>query len=124
MHPRQQTILPSASRTADSFTHVSAESDAGAMYVVLDITSVPGAQTLTLNIRGKDTLSGQTFLLLQSAALSASGRYVYLVGRGNAAAGGGVTAVANLAIPPLMEFFVDHSAAGTWTYSLAVHWCN
>ena len=55
--------------------------------LVLDITNVGGAGTVTVTIRGYDPVSGKVYLILASTALAAVATTVLRVGPGLTAAG-------------------------------------
>lgn len=114
------TLLASAVRAA---TQTLADQDSfnlrGA-YVTLDITAVPGVDTVQLVIEGKDAASGKYFVLAQDVAQAAIGTRTILVLPGAGAAAGGVNVAASFALPRLWRARVVHSAATNFTYSLGV----
>lgn len=84
---------------------------------VLNVTAVPGIDTVTLVIEGKDPVSGVYSTVLQAAARIATGTDVLQV-----QPGGAVTAnvSANASLPDVYRVRVVHSAASNFTYSLSV----
>lgn len=84
--------------------------------VVWDITAVPGVETQTLAIQGKDPQSGKYYDVLVSAAQVATGTIRMRIQPG-------IAAVANLAandnMPPTYRFQIRASATGNFTSSLS-----
>jgi hypothetical protein len=85
--------------------------------VILDVTAVPGVETVQLVIEGKDKLSGKYWTVLQSAAQVAVGTYVLTVLPGIAVS---ANVSASDSLPDVYRVRVVHSASGNWTYTLAV----
>ena len=86
--------------------------------VVIDVTAVPGTDTVTFTIEGKDQASGKYYTLLASAALVATGTVVLRVYPGLAVA---VNASANAVLPRTWRVKVEHSAATDFTYSVGAN---
>ncbi len=110
-------IFPSAVRTANLVGDDSTSAPrANAITAVIDVTAVPGAQTVQLVIEGKDPASGKYWTLLQSTARSTTGTEVLQVGPGLP-----VTAnvSANAAVPQDYRIRVVHSGGGSFTYSVS-----
>jgi hypothetical protein len=84
---------------------------------VLNVTAVPGVDTVTLIIEGKDPASGTYYPVLTAAARVASGQDVLQV-----QPGGAVTAnvSANASLPDTYRARVIHSAGTAFTYSLSI----
>lgn len=84
---------------------------------VLDVTAVPGVDTVQLVIEGKDATSGKYYTILQAAARVATGTDVLTVYPGNA-----VTAnvSASDVLPDVYRARVVHSAGTNFTYSLSL----
>lgn len=83
--------------------------------VVVNMTVVPGVETVTFTIQGKDEASGTYHTLLASAALDAAGATVLRVYPGLTAA---ANAVATLIVPRVWRVLATHSASGSFTYSV------
>lgn len=85
--------------------------------VVFNVTAVPGVDTVTLTIEGKDPVSGVYFTLLTAAARVATGTDVLTVYPG-------VTETANVdfsgILPDTYRVRVIHSAGTNFTYSIGV----
>ena len=113
---RETTIFPSAIRAA---TVASADqvNEGGHRGVILfiDMTVVPGVDTVTFTIQGKSALSAEYYTILASAALVAAGNTVLRVFPLS-------TVTANLAandqLAALWRVNAVHSAATNFTYSV------
>ena len=83
---------------------------------ILDVTAVPGTDTVQLVIEGKDPQSGKYYTLLSAAARSTAGTDVLTIGPG-------VATVANVSaagvVPSIYRTRVVHSAGTSFTYSLS-----
>lgn len=110
------TLLASAARTATTATSDQTNKTWRGAMCVLNITAVPGVETITPTIQGKDSISGSYYTLLAGAAQVATGLVVLTVYPG-------VSAIANLAanspLPRTWRVNVAHSASGSFTYSLS-----
>lgn len=88
-----------------------------ALKAVLDVTAVPGVDTVQLVIEGKDPLSGKYFPLVSQVATAAIGTYVLTVAPG-------ITVAANVSVadelPDVYRARVVHSAGTNFTYSLSL----
>lgn len=113
--------LASAVRTATVNVDL-VNSGAGGAIITLDITAVPGTDTVTASWTYKDPASGK-FLPLGAAgaALSTTGTRQYLIYPA-AAANASFTAVIAANIPRTWRITLTHSAASNFTYSLGVQY--
>ena len=108
---------PSAVRAATFVGDDNPASIAGErLTVVLDVTAVPGVDTVTPIIEGKDALSGKYYTVLQGTAMAATGTQVLTVAQGIAAT---ANVSANALIPRIYRMRVIHSAGTSFTYSLS-----
>lgn len=109
------TLLASAVRAATTPSTDQTNYNGRGILLVFDITAVPGVQTVTLTIQGRDPLSGAYYTILAGAAQVAVSTIVMRVYPG-------LTAVANLTandiIPRTWRVNVEHSGAGNFTYSV------
>lgn len=116
------TVLASAARTATVSTDVT-NYNGRSFAVILNITAAPNtASTITVQIRVKDSISGNYVTLLASAAIlgtasqgvPVTNRYVVALG---------ITVAANLdvsdALGRTMNVNVIHSDGASWTYSIS-----
>lgn len=115
---RSKIALPSAIRAATNVTEDFRNDAASGVSVILDITAVPGTDTVTLTIQGKDPASGKYYTILAGAAQSGTGTtkmdvYPGLVVAANLAA--------NAVLPSVWRISMTHSAASNFTYSVGVH---
>jgi hypothetical protein len=112
---RSGTLLVSAARTATVTGADISNDNYACLTVILDITAVPGVDTVTVAIQGKDPASGKYYALLTGAAVSATGTTTYSVCPG-------ITAAANVSasamVPRTWRVNVTHSAGTSFTYSL------
>jgi|SRR5687767_7372946 len=109
------TVLISTARIA---THNSADmitSGHKGGHIVIDMTAVPGVETVTFTVQGKDPLSGKYYTILASTAISATGTTVLKVFPGATAA---ANAAANDILPETWRVACTHSASGSFTYSV------
>lgn len=108
-------VLPSAARTATPDTY-EFEHDGSALHLVVDVTAVTATPSITVTVAGVDRVSGKTYTLLASAAITGTGTTVLKIGRGLTAA---ANSVANDVLPPVFRVTVTHGDADSITYSVA-----
>ena len=91
--------------------------DAHGCIVILDVTAVPGVDTVQLTIENKDPVSGKYVTILSAVARSTTGTDVLQV-----QPGGPVTAnvSANASLAQDYRIRVIHSAGTNFTYSVSV----
>lgn len=82
--------------------------------LVIDVTAVPGVDTVTFAIEGYDPVSGKYVTILDSPAIVATGTTVLSVYPGMTAA---ANSVANDVMWREFRVSVTHSGAGNFTYS-------
>lgn len=87
------------------------------LFAILDVTAVPGIDTVTLIVEGKDPASGKYFTLLSAAARVATGTDVLQIYPGVAVA---ANVSASSSIPDTYRARVVHSAATSFTYSVSL----
>ena len=116
MENTYQTILASAVRAATNSSAVVNNYGARGMHLVIDMTVVPGVDTVTPKIEGYDPTSGKYYDILVGAAIVATGTVVMRVYPSQVAA-------ANVAVsdclPSAWRITMTHSAATDFTYSVA-----
>jgi hypothetical protein len=109
------TLLASTGRTATTNSADQTNYNNSGVWVVLNITAVPGVDTVTINIQGKDPVSGSYVNLLTGAAQVGTGTTEYAVYPG-------VTETATVDVsrplPRVWRVSVTHSGAGSFTYSV------
>lgn len=110
--------FPAATRTA-TFVGDDNKKVAGGhgCKAVLNLTAVPGTDTVTVVIEGKDSVSGVYYPILTGAAQAAAGAFVLTVFPG-------VAVTANVSasdvLPDTYRARVVHSAGSSFTYSLSI----
>ncbi len=109
------TLLASAVRNATQTLADILGCKARGVTLTLDLTAVPGVDTVQLVIEGKDPASGKYYTIAQTAARSTTGTDTLVVYPGIAAV---ANARVNDVIPPNWRARVVHSAGTNFTYSL------
>ena len=111
-------IYPSAARVA-TFTGDDNRKIPGmnGVKVVLDVTAVPGVDTVQLVVENKDPASGKYFQVLAAAARVATGTDTLTIMRGGPAT---ANIAANDEIADTYRARVLHSAGTSFTYSVSV----
>lgn len=109
------TLLAAGVRAVTTNSADQTSHNARGLHVVFDITAVPGVDTVTLTIEGKDAVSGKYYQLISGDAEVAVGTRAYRVYPG-------IVSVAKLAVndvlPRSWRVTVTHSGAGNFTYSV------
>lgn len=110
----QSTIYASAIRTASSVSADVVRTTERGVSFIINMTVVPGVDTVTFTIQGKDNL-GNYYTLLASAALVGTGVVVLSVCPGCA-----VTAnvSASAILPDVYRIITTHSAGTSFTYTV------
>jgi hypothetical protein len=116
-------VLASAARTATVSIDIT-NHNARSFVVFLNITVAPNtASTLTINIREKDSISGNYVNVLSSAAILGSSIFAAVPVTNRYTIALGVTVAANIsaseALARTMNVQVVHSNADSWTYSIS-----
>ncbi|RJQ26335.1 MAG: hypothetical protein C4589_09875 [Peptococcaceae bacterium] len=108
-------LLASAARTATINSPDVVNGRRNGIHVVLDVTAIDTAPSITLKIEGKDPASGKYYTILEGAAVTAVSTNVYKV---FSAATAAANAVANDIIPKTWRVTVTHANANPITYSV------
>lgn len=117
---RSPVVLPTLARTAtpDTFEYELDSSRASGLIVVVDVTAIVTAPSITVKIDGVDRASGKLFNLLTSAAITTVSTVVLRVHPQ-------LTAAANLIakdqLPPVWRITSTHGNANSITYSVGAH---
>ena len=114
---RVQTAYASAAYPATSSVNVVVENAHG-LFIVIDVTLDPSSASVVYNIDGLDVLSGQTWTLLDSAAITAVGTTILRIGPELTAS---ANTIAKEAIPPVIRVNPVHNDSDSFTYSVTVH---
>ena len=109
------TWLPSASRTTTQTSPDFSSQGCRNIAVVLDVTNVAAAPSVTVTINGKDPASGKYYLLLAGAAVTTAVTNVYKVGPQLPAA---ANVSANDVLAPTFQIVVTANNANAGTYSV------
>lgn len=115
---RSVELLGSAVRAVTTQTEDFVNNQHESAHVVIDVTVVPGVDTVTVTLEGKDPASGKYYTLLASTAILTVSTVVMRVGAGLVAVG---NLVANDELPATWRVKVTHSGSGNFTYSVG---CN
>lgn len=119
---RNFVILPSASRTLEAqMTSVTFRNAYHrGLWFYINITTRPGAETLTLNIDGIDDISGDGFEILDSGGIGASD-VIGLVYPGMIDTDSKIGMDTGLPLPERWRLRIEPSASGTWIFSVGGH---
>lgn len=109
------TVLASAVRAATNQSADQTNYSSHGLIVVLNITAVPGVDTITPTVQGKDPVSGSYYTLLAGAAQVATGTIILRVNPSMIAV---ANTVAADMIPRTWRVSMAHSAASNFTYSV------
>ncbi|MFI9817578.1 hypothetical protein [Saccharothrix variisporea] len=120
--PGPFAVLPSAARTAspDTYEFDASRARANGLHLIIDVTAITATPSVTVTVQGVDRVSGKTYTILQSAAITATGTTVLKIGPGLTAA---ANLVANDLLPPVFRIVAAHGDADSATYSIAGQLC-
>jgi hypothetical protein len=118
MSSREVTVYASAARTATPAAIVVSSGYATGMHVVVDVTAIVTAPSITVTLEQQDVASGKWYPLLVSAAIVATGTTVLRVYPGLVAA---ANLVANDVLTEAVRVTVTHGNANSITYSVSAH---
>jgi len=110
-------ILASAARTTSANGADRTNQTCRGFKLVIDMTAVPGVDTVTFTVQGKDPASGKYYTLLASGAIVAASTVVLSLYPALTAA---ANAVANDILPRTFRVITTHSAASSFTYSVGM----
>lgn len=122
---RHWDILPSAARSAtpnDTVLEGINPGDSIGLVIVLDLTAFTTAASLTLNVLGVDRVSGKTWTIASTAAITANGTYALCIHPNNPTQA--MTAGVQKAqgqIPDVVQIQVAHGNGNSHTYSVGAH---
>jgi hypothetical protein len=110
-----QALLASSVRTATTNSADQLNQGWRGVHVLMNVTVAPGVDSITLNIQGKDPVSGVYYNILTGLAETTTGMKVYKVypGIGTIANGS-----ASDLLPEQWRVSVTHSAGTSFTYSV------
>lgn len=116
---RSFAVFTSAARTATPDTQefeLPAGTSRGAF--VIDCTAVTATPSVVFLIEGVDRVSGKTWTLLQSAAITGTGTTVLRI---NDALTASANVIAKDALPSVIRVTATHGDADSITYSVGAH---
>jgi hypothetical protein len=116
----QVVVYASAARTAEPDTQEFEVSGYRSLHLVVDVTAVTDTPSIVVTVLGVDRVSGKTYTILASAAITGTGTTVLRVGQGLTAA---ANLVANDSLPPVFRIRVTHADADSVTYSVGAMLC-
>lgn len=112
----EATVFASAARATATNSSDLVNFNGRGVQVVINITAVAGSPSLTFTIKGKDSISGNYYTLLASAALTTTGTTVLTVYPGVTAA---ANAAASMVLPRTWRVEVAVGSADSVTYSVS-----
>jgi hypothetical protein len=115
------TALASAARTTSTDSASIPLSGASGILLFFNVTSVSGAASLILVLRGKNPITGDfNTWIARTGSLTATGNYLLSVGPAAGVAGAGVIGYAAVAsqLPDEVDVLVQHATADSCTYSV------
>jgi hypothetical protein len=113
-------VLPSAARTADPDTQELEVTGFRGLHLTIDATAAAATPSVVVTILGVDRISGKTYTILASAAITGTGTTVLKVGPGLTAA---ANLVANDVLPPVIRISAVHGDGDSLTYSIGAALC-
>jgi len=115
---RETTVLASAARTATPAAVVLNTGYAVGLHLVVDVTAIVTAPSITVTLEQQDATSGKWYPLLISAAITTVSTVVMKVYPGLVAAAG---LAANDVLTEAVRVTVTHGNGNSITYSVAAH---
>ncbi len=112
------TAYASVSRTASPSVVDVDMGRAHGMVVIIDVTGASVTPSVVFNVDGFDPLSGKTWTLLDSAAITGTGTTILKVAPGLTAS---ANTVATDMIPAIVRIAPVHADADPITYTVTVH---
>lgn len=107
-------IYPSAARTAAPTVDTQVNRGHRGMHLIVDATSITSTPSITVKIQGIETLSGKTYDILVSSAITTVSTTVLKVYPGLTAA---ANSVANDVLPVNFRVAIEHGDSDSITYS-------
>lgn len=116
----QLVVYASAARTAEPDTQEFEAAGYRGLHLVVDATAASDTPSIVATVLGVDRVSGKTYTILASAAITGTGTTVLRVGQGLTAA---ANLVANDSLPPVFRIRVAHADADSITYTVGAMLC-
>jgi len=114
------TGLASGARTTGTQSSDITTYNARGIVILFDITAVPGSDTVTLSIQGKDPVSNKYFTIVNANAKSSTGQQYLALGLGASDIEDNWDGMQGVAIPRTIRVSVAHSGSGSFTYSVGL----
>lgn len=116
----QIQVLASAARTSDPSidTYRVKGGEVSGLLLVIDVTSVTATPSVTFTIKGVDQVSGKTWDILASAAITGTGTTVLRV---HPALTASANAIAQDVVPTFFTVTAVHADTDSITYSVAAY---
>ena len=115
-------VFAAADRTATTTSDTVVNWDARGMYVIWDFNTVEQGETVTMHIEMRNPIDGTWNIIYSSAAIGAAADAIYLFYPANIADPGALYVdEEKIPIPRYFRFLMEHSAAGSHNYSVAVN---
>jgi len=122
MGPRnaQVALLASATKTATNATAKLRNRHVRGVLLLLNVSAASGTGGLTVRIRAYETISGNTInLLADTAAITATGTYGFLLHPNAGAAADGIRVSRAFLLSQDWDVQISHGDASNYTYSLS-----
>lgn len=116
----QLVVYASAARTAEPDTQEYEVAGYRGLHLVIDVTAAADTPSIIATVLGVDRVSGKTYTLLASAAITGIGTTVLRIGQGLTAA---ANLVANDLLPPVIRVRVAHADTDSISYSVGAALC-
>jgi hypothetical protein len=118
------TLLASAVRAASTQSADQTNHNSRGVQLVLNVTANPGAaETLTIKLQGKDSISNTYYEICTSGVVVTATNAIRILHAYPGITAGDYTATTNVGknvvLPRTWRAEVTHSASGNWTYSLS-----
>jgi len=112
------TLIASGNYSSTQFSPDQTNYNHRGVIAWIDITAVPGTDTVTLAVQGKDPTSGKYYTLGSDSARSTTGLFACLVYPGVTDTQTIMAGESGLVLPRTWRVRVSHSGTGTFTYSV------
>lgn len=113
-------VYASAARTATPDTVELEVAGYRGMHLIIDATAATSTPSVVVTILGVDRVSGKTYTILASAAITGTGTTILKVGPGLPVS---ANASVNDVLPPIIRISSAHGDADSLTYSVGASLC-
>ena len=112
------TLFSSAARTASPTARQFTNKFNPGVHIIIDVTAIAATPSVVFNVEGLDQTSGKWYLLLASAAITATGTTVLAIGPGGTTA---ANTVSTLSVPRFVRVRPVHGDADSITYTVGAN---